>query len=82
MKLRDDVTREMLADMMTEILENVKFYKADAEKLAAADPHNEFQACMRMAYQTVEDLMDARLSTLEEPSEVTHTDYIKYKRLA
>ena len=81
MKLRDDVTREMLADMMMEILESVKFYKADAAKLAESDPQNEFQACMRMAFQTIEDLMDARLSTLEKNPE-SNVESIRYKRLA
>ena len=33
MRLRDDVTRDMLADMMTEIMEDVKFYKDDAAKM-------------------------------------------------
>ena len=81
MKLRDDVTREMLADMMMVILESVKFYKADASKLVESDPQNEFQACMRMAYQTIEDLMDARLSTLEKNPE-SNVESIRYKRLA
>lgn len=68
MRLRDDVTRDMLADMMTEIMEDVKFYKDDAAKMLASDPHNEFQACMHTAYRTIEELMQSRLATLEETS--------------
>lgn len=82
MKLRDDVTRDMLADMMTEILEIVKHYKNDAAKMLKTDPHNEFQACMHTAYQTIEELIDARLASLEESDVVSPQENVRYKKLA
>ena len=82
MRLRDDVTRDMLADMMTEIMEDVKFYKDDAAKMLASDPHNEFPACMHTAYRTIEELIQSRLATLEETSAAPRIPPARYKRLA
>lgn len=82
MKLRDDVTRDMLADIMVEILARVKYYKDDAAKILKTDPHNEFQACMHTAYQTIEELMDARLASLEESDVVSPQENVRYKKLA
>ena len=68
MILEKDVTRDMLADVVQSYLDDLRKEKKEAKEAYKSDQEAVFDRDLSMAFQLVEDMLVARLSTIAEVS--------------
>lgn len=66
MKLRDDVTRDMLMDVIQVALNDIRFEQKKALAGCKEDPSNDFSKDVSIVYQMVDDMITSRIDTLCE----------------
>ena len=65
MKLAEDVTREMLLDVVEWFLEDLRNECKEAKENSISDKSDKYSHDVSIIYQQVDDMLTARLSTLE-----------------
>ena len=66
MKLSDEVTRDMLADVIEQALEDIEKYRSDARTAYEADKSDLFHMNMDIMFGLAIEMFRSRLSTLCE----------------
>lgn len=66
MRLRDDVTRDMLMDVIQGALNDIRLEQRQALSGYQADSKNSFSRDVSIIYQMVDEMITARIDTLCE----------------
>ena len=67
-RTQDDITRDMLADIVQSYLDDLRKEKKEAKEAYKKDKEAVFDRDLSEAFQLAEDMLIARLSTIAEVS--------------